>query len=46
MPETPILPYGYAVSMILTLIPPIWRRVIDPVAIATNKGDKVSKEVE
>lgn len=46
MPETPMLPYGYAVSLILALIPPIWRRVIDPIAIATNKGEKVSKEVE
>ncbi len=46
MPDTPILPYGYAVCMILALIPPIWRRVIDPIAIATNKGEKVSKEVE
>jgi hypothetical protein len=44
--ESPMLPYGYTVSIILCLFPPIWKRVIDPLAIATNKGEKVSEEVK
>ena len=43
-PESPMLPYGYSVSLLLCIFPPIWRRVIDPVAIATNKGEKVSDD--
>ena len=41
-----MLPYGYSVSIILCLFPPIWKRVIDPLAIATNKGEKLSEEVK
>jgi len=43
-PESPMLPYGYSVSLLLCIFPPIWRKVIDPVAIATNKGEKVSED--
>jgi alkane 1-monooxygenase len=43
--ESPMLPYGYSVSLMLCVVPPIWRKVIDPVAIATNKGEKLSEEV-
>ena len=39
-----MLPYGYSVSLLLCIFPPIWKRVIDPVAIATNKGEKVTEE--
>jgi hypothetical protein len=39
-----MLPYGYSVSLVLTLIPPIWRKVIDPISIATNKKEKVTEE--
>ena len=39
-----MLPYGYGVSLILAYIPPIWKIVVNPVAIATNKGEKVSAE--
>lgn len=39
-----MLPYGYSVSFILCLFPPIWKRVIDPLAIATNKGEKITEE--
>jgi alkane 1-monooxygenase len=28
--ESPMLPYGYSICLILCMIPPIWRRVIDP----------------
>ena len=39
-----MLPYGYSVSLLLCIFPPIWRRVIDPVAIATDKGEKVTDD--
>ena len=37
--ESPMLPYGYSISIILSLAPFVWKRVIDPMAIATNKGE-------
>jgi hypothetical protein len=42
--ESPMLPYGYSVSIILCTIPYVWKRVVDPMAIATNKGEKISEE--
>ena len=45
-PESPMLPYGYSVSVVLCLFPPIWKRVIDPIAIATNNGEKITQEVK
>jgi alkane 1-monooxygenase len=30
LPEGPVLPSGYAGAMLLALIPPLWRRVMDP----------------
>ena len=42
--ESPMLPYGYSVSILLCMFPPIWRRVTDPIALATNQGEKVSEE--
>lgn len=42
--ESPMLPYGYSVSIILCQIPWVWKKVIDPVAIATNKGEKLTEE--
>ena len=45
-PESPMLPYGYSVSLVLCIFPPIWKRVIDPMAIATNSGEKISQEVK
>ncbi len=29
-PEGPVLPFGYMTSILATLVPPIWRRVINP----------------
>lgn len=43
--ESPMLPYGYSVSLILSVFPYVWKRVIDPSAIATMKGEKVTEEV-
>jgi len=42
--ESPMLPYGYTVSLLLSLVPPVWKRVTDPIAVATNRGEKVSQE--
>ena len=42
--ESPMLPYGYTVSLLLSLVPPVWKKVTDPISIATNNGEKVSKE--
>ena len=42
LPESPVLPYGYTVCLILSLFPPIWKKVINPYAEATNKDEKLS----
>jgi alkane 1-monooxygenase len=42
--ESPMLPYGYSVSLLVVIFPSIWRKIIDPLAIATNKGEKITKE--
>ncbi|TNV78387.1 hypothetical protein FGO68_gene17181 [Halteria grandinella] len=42
--ESPMLPYGYSVSLILCVFPYIWKRAVDPVAITTNKGEKITEE--
>ena len=39
-----MLPYGYSVSLLVAISPFIWRKIIDPLAIATNKGEKITKE--
>jgi len=39
-----MLPYGYSVSLLVAILPYIWRKIIDPLAIATNKGEKITKE--
>lgn len=44
-PESPMLPYGYSVSIILSFIPPIWKKVINPLAEATNKDEKLPEDV-
>ena len=36
--ESPMLPYGYSVSLLVVFFPSIWRKIIDPLAIATNQG--------
>jgi alkane 1-monooxygenase len=37
--ESPVLPTGYAGMIILALVPPIWRRVMDPRVHAHFDGD-------
>jgi len=41
-PESPMLPYGYSVSLLISIFPYIWKKIIDPMAIATNKGEKIT----
>jgi alkane 1-monooxygenase len=38
-PEAPVLPTGYAGMIVLTWIPAIWRRVMDPRVVAHYDGD-------
>ena len=37
--ESPVLPTGYAGMIVLALVPPVWRRVMDPRVIAHFDGD-------
>ena len=37
--ESPVLPTGYAGMIVLGLIPPLWRRVMDPRVVAHFGGD-------
>ncbi|WP_228535987.1 alkane 1-monooxygenase [Nocardia sp. BSTN01] len=37
--ESPQLPYGYATMIVLALIPPLWRKVMDPRLLAHYDGD-------
>ncbi|TNV77944.1 hypothetical protein FGO68_gene7492 [Halteria grandinella] len=34
--KSPELPYGYSISIILSFTPYVWKKVIDPLAIAAN----------
>ena len=38
-PESPVLPTGYAGMILLALVPPAWRRVMDPRVLAHYGGD-------
>lgn len=44
-PESPMLPFGYTVSLVISYFPFIWRKVIDPLADAANKSEKMQEEV-
>jgi alkane 1-monooxygenase len=37
--EAPELPSGYATMILLAVIPPLWRRVMDPLVLAHYDGD-------
>lgn len=37
--ESPALPTGYAGMIVLALLPPLWRRVMDPRVVAHHDGD-------
>jgi len=44
--ESPMLPYGYTISLLLSVFPPVWFRVIDPAAKAAKTGEKLSEEIK
>ncbi len=46
LPESPLLPTGYTVALIICFIPYVWKKVIDPSADAANKGEKLSEEMK
>ncbi len=37
--ESPVLPTGYAGMIVLALLPPVWRRVMDPRVVSHFDGD-------
>ncbi|MDT7799565.1 MAG: alkane 1-monooxygenase, partial [Actinomycetota bacterium] len=37
--ESPVLPTGYAGMIVLALVPPVWRRVMDPRVLGHFDGD-------
>jgi len=37
--ESPVLPTGYAGMILLAVVPPVWRRVMDPRVLAHFDGD-------
>ena len=37
--ESPVLPTGYAGMIVLAVVPPVWRRVMDPRVLAHFDGD-------
>ena len=37
--ESPVLPTGYAGMIVLAIVPPVWRRVMDPRVLAHFDGD-------
>ncbi|HET6152847.1 MAG TPA: fatty acid desaturase [Marmoricola sp.] len=37
--ESPVLPTGYAGMIVLAMVPPLWRRVMDPRVVAHFDGD-------
>jgi len=37
--ESPVLPTGYAGMILLAMVPPLWRRVMDPRVLAHFEGD-------
>jgi len=37
--ESPVLPTGYAGMIVLAIVPPLWRRVMDPRVLAHVRGD-------
>ena len=41
-----MLPYGYTVSLILSLFPFIWKKVHNPISIAANNKTQIPDEVK
>jgi len=43
LPESALLPFGYSACLILAQFPPVWFKIADPLAIAANNKEQVSK---
>ncbi|QNN54483.1 alkane 1-monooxygenase [Nocardioides mesophilus] len=44
--ESPVLPTGYAGMILIALVPPLWRRVMDPRVIAHFGGDVTRANIQ
>ncbi|MCW3012177.1 MAG: Alkane 1-monooxygenase [Solirubrobacterales bacterium] len=44
--EAPELPSGYATMIVLALVPPLWRRVMDPRVLAHYDGDVTRANIQ
>ena len=42
---SPQLPWGYSTVFLMALVPPLWRRVMDPRVPARSRGDRPLEEV-
>ena len=38
------MPHSYTVCILLSLVPPVWKRIMNPYADAANKNERLSKE--
>jgi alkane 1-monooxygenase len=45
-PEAPVLPTGYAGMIVLTWVPAIWRKVMDPRVVAHYDGDLTRANIQ
>eukprot|EP00347_Sterkiella_histriomuscorum_P019818 403340184 len=43
--ETPMLPQGYIASLIVALVPPVFKKVMDPMVKSIRNNEKVSEEI-
>lgn len=44
--ESPTLPNGYSICLLLALVPKLWFKIMNPLVIIYNKGEKVSEEMK
>ena len=38
------MPHGYSIAILLALVPPVWKRFMDPYAHAIMKNEKLTEE--
>lgn len=44
--DTPTLPMGYTGTMLLAFCPPLWKKIMNPMVEAINRGELITKEVK
>ena len=44
--DTPVLPMGYTGSMTLAFCPPVWKKIMNPMVEAVNRGELITKKVQ